>query len=59
VSDKLERYTTFVKLFDIRSCQSDRLYFSYYDYDYLLVNKKKLLIGKIIHVNVFSHTKLK
>jgi hypothetical protein len=30
---------TNVKLFDIQSCQPDRLYFPQYDYDYLLVNK--------------------
>jgi hypothetical protein len=27
------------QLFDIQSCQPGKLYFPYYDYDYLLVNK--------------------
>jgi hypothetical protein len=52
---------TNVKLFDIQSCQPDRLHFPCYDYDYLLVNKKfkNTFTGKIIHVNVFFYTKLK
>jgi hypothetical protein len=28
------------RLFNIQSCQPARLYFPYYEYDYLVVNKK-------------------
>jgi hypothetical protein len=41
-------------MLDIQSYQPDRLYFPYYDYDYLLVNKKKC-IEKIICTYLHSY----
>jgi hypothetical protein len=50
----------FCTIADFYGCQPDKLYFPYYDCDYLLVNKiKKTFIGKIMQINVSFYTKLK
>jgi hypothetical protein len=39
--------------------QSDRLYFPYYDHDYLLANKNKNIYQKNTTCKLFFYTKLK